>query len=66
MVRSKVIGALDVLPPGCRMSVRPRSPDAVHIARDHDNKKCVRCKFIRLREKWSRRLMDGTEVMITE
>ena len=66
MVRSKVIGALHVLPPGRRMSVRSRSPDAVHIARAHDNKKCLRCKFIRLREKWSRHFMDGTEVMITE
>ena len=53
-------------PPGCRMAVRARSPDDVHIARDHDKKKCLRCKYIRLRQKWSSRVMDGAEVMITE
>ena len=48
------------------MAVRTRSPDAVHVARDHDKKKCLRCKYIRLREKWSRRVVEGTEVLITE
>ena len=47
------------------MAVRARSPDDVHIARVHD-KKCIRCKYIRQRQKWSSRVMDGVEVMITE
>ena len=48
------------------MAVRTCSPDAVHIARDHDKKKCLRGKYMRLRGRWSRRVMIGTEVMITE
>ena len=48
------------------MAVRARSPDDVHLARDHDKKNCLRCKYIRLREKWSSRIMDGDEATITE
>ena len=48
------------------MAGRARSPDARHILRDHDRKKCHRCKYIRLREKWNIRCMEGDEAMIAE
>ena len=52
-------------PPDRQMAIRARSPDAVHIARVHD-KNCLRCKFIRHKQKWNRRLLDGGEAMIIE
>ena len=48
------------------MAVRARSPDDVHLARDHDKKACLRCKYIKLREKWRSRVVEGDEVMIIE
>ena len=52
----------------CKMAApRARSPDDVHITRDHDKNKCLRCKYIKLRPKWTHRLLDaGGELLITE
>ena len=46
---------------------RARSLDDHHIRRDHDKKKCLRCRYIKLRRKWEPRLMDaGGELLIYE
>ena len=46
---------------------RARSPDDMHITRDHDKDKCLRCKYIRLRSKWNTHLLDACgELLIIE
>ncbi len=50
--------------------MRARSPDDVHVSREHPKTACLRCKYIKLRSKWSARLTDnigsGDEVLIVE